>query len=49
MTLIAGGMMADALTDIYFRSHETREQIGLIQCEAANAALSKIAQYVLTI
>ena len=49
VTLIAGGMMADALTDIYFRSHETREQIGLIQGEAANAALSKIAQYVLTI
>jgi len=49
VTLIAGGMMADALTDIYFRSHETREQIGLIQGEAANAALSKIAQYILTI
>ncbi|HSF58584.1 MAG TPA: GAF domain-containing protein [Candidatus Binatia bacterium] len=49
VTLIAGGMLADVLTDIYFRSHETREQIGLIQGEAANAALSKIAQYILTI
>jgi signal transduction histidine kinase/HAMP domain-containing protein len=49
VSLIAGGMIADALTDIYFRSHETREQIGLIQGEAANAALSKIAQYILTI
>ena len=47
--LIAGGMITEALTDIYFRSHETREQIGLFQGEAANAALSKIAQYILTI
>jgi signal transduction histidine kinase/HAMP domain-containing protein len=47
--LITGGMITEALTDIYFRSHETREQIGLIQGEAANAALSKIAQYILTI
>ncbi len=49
VTLIGGGMVLSGLTEIYFRSYETREQIGLVQGEAANAALSKIAQYVLTI
>ncbi|HEY6367273.1 MAG TPA: GAF domain-containing protein [Candidatus Binatia bacterium] len=47
--LISGGMIASGLTEMYFRSYETREQIGLLQGEVANAALSKIAQYVLTI
>ena len=49
VTLIAGGMIASGLTEIYFRYYETQEQIGLIQGEAANAALAKIAQYILTI
>ncbi len=49
VALIGGGMIASGLTEIYFRSHEAREQIGLVQGEAANAALSKIAQYILTI
>ncbi|HEY7319177.1 MAG TPA: GAF domain-containing protein [Candidatus Binatia bacterium] len=49
VTLIAGGMLLNGLTDIYFRSYETREQIGMLQSETANAALAKIAQYVLTI
>ena len=49
VTLIGGGMILSGLTEIYFRSYETREQIGLVQGEAANAALSKIAQYILTI
>jgi signal transduction histidine kinase/HAMP domain-containing protein len=49
VTLIGGGMIVDALTEIYFRSYEAREQISLLQGEAANAALSKIAQYILTI
>jgi signal transduction histidine kinase/HAMP domain-containing protein len=49
VTLIAGGMILSGLTEIYFRSYETREQIGMLQGETANAALSKIAQYILTI
>jgi signal transduction histidine kinase/HAMP domain-containing protein len=49
VTLIGGGMITSGLTEIYFRSHETREQIGLVQGEVANAALAKIAQYILTI
>jgi signal transduction histidine kinase/HAMP domain-containing protein len=49
VTLIGGGMIASGLTEIYFRSYETREQIGLVQGEAASAALAKIAQYILTI
>jgi signal transduction histidine kinase/HAMP domain-containing protein len=49
VTLIGGGMVLSGLTEIYFRSYETREQIGLLQGEAANGALAKIAQYILTI
>jgi len=49
VTLIAGGMILSGLTEIYFRSYETREQIGVLQAETANAALAKIAQYILTI
>jgi signal transduction histidine kinase len=47
--LIGGGMILSGLTEIYFRSYETREQIGVFQGETANEALAKIAQYVLTI
>jgi signal transduction histidine kinase/HAMP domain-containing protein len=47
--LIGGGMLADGLTEIYFRYYETEKQVGLVQSEAANAALSSIAQYILTI
>ncbi len=42
-------MVLSGLTEIYFRSYETREQIGLLQGEAANGTLAKIAQYILTI
>ena len=49
VTLIGGGMILSGLTEIYFRSYETREYIGVLQGETANAALSKIAQYILTI
>ena len=42
-------MILSGLTEIYFRSYETREQIGILQGEAANGALSKIAQYILII
>jgi signal transduction histidine kinase/HAMP domain-containing protein len=49
VTLIGGGMIISGLTEIYFRSYETREQIGLIQDAAANAALLKIGQFILTI
>ena len=49
VTLIGGGMILSGLTEIYFRSYETREHIGVLQGETANAALAKIAQYILTI
>ena len=49
VTLIGGGMILSGLTEIYFRSYETREQIGILQGEVANGALSKIAQYILII
>ena len=49
VALIGGGMTLSGLTEIYFRSYETREQIGMFQGEIANAALAKIAQYILTI
>src|ERR1051325_9683470 len=49
VALIAGGMIASGLTEIYFRYYETQEQLDLLQSEMANAALTKIAQYVLTI
>jgi signal transduction histidine kinase len=49
VTLIAGGMIASGLTEIYFRYYETQEQVALVQGEATNAALSSIAQYILTI
>src|ERR1041385_8475879 len=49
VALIAGGMITSGLTEIYFRYYETQEQLGLLQSEVANAAMTKIAQYVLTI
>ena len=47
--LIGGGMIASGLTEIYFRYYETQEHVAVVQGEAANAALSSIAQYVLTV
>ncbi len=47
--LVGGGMIASGLTEFYFRYHETQEQVGLLQAEAADAALMKIAQYILNI
>lgn len=47
--LIGGGMLASGLTEIYFRYYESQEQVALVQGEAANAALSSVAQYILTI
>jgi signal transduction histidine kinase len=49
VTLIGGGMIASGLTEIYFRYYESQEQIARVQNEAADAALSKIAHYLLTI
>jgi signal transduction histidine kinase len=49
VTLIGGGMIASGLSEIYFRYYESQEQIARVQSEAADAALSKIAHYVLTI
>jgi signal transduction histidine kinase/HAMP domain-containing protein len=47
--LIGGGMIASGLTEIYFRYYETQEHVAVVQGEAANAALSSIAQYILTV
>ncbi|HXV78816.1 MAG TPA: cache domain-containing protein, partial [Candidatus Binatia bacterium] len=49
VTLLGGGMILSGLTEIYFRSYETREQIAMLQSEAANGALNKIAQFILII
>jgi signal transduction histidine kinase len=47
--LIGGGMITSGLLEIYFRFYENQEQIAATQAEAAKAAVSKIAQYVLEI
>lgn len=47
--LIGGGMVASGLLEIYFRYYENQEQIAVTQGEAAKAAVSKIAQYILEI
>ena len=47
--LIGGGMVASGLLEIYFRYYEDQEQIAVTQGEAAKAAVSKIAQYILEI
>jgi len=47
--LIGGGMIASGVTEIYFRYYESQVQVGAIQGEVADAALSKIAQFILTI
>jgi signal transduction histidine kinase len=48
-TLIGGGMITSGLLEIYFLYYENQEQIAVTQGEAAKAAVSKIAQYILEI
>jgi hypothetical protein len=45
--LIAGGLVTSGLLEIYFRYHETQEQIGRLQAQVANEAVAKIAEYFL--
>jgi signal transduction histidine kinase/HAMP domain-containing protein len=45
--LIAGGLVTSGLLEIYFRYHETQEQIGRLQAQVANEAVVKIAEYFL--
>jgi signal transduction histidine kinase len=47
--LIGGGMVTSGLLEIYFRYYENQEQIAVTQGEAAKAAVTKIAQYILEI
>jgi signal transduction histidine kinase len=47
--LIGGGMLTSGLLEIYFRYFENQEQIAVTQGEAAKAAVTKIAQYILEI
>jgi GAF domain-containing protein/HAMP domain-containing protein len=47
--LIAGGLVTSGLLEIYFRYHETQEQIGRLQAQVANEAVAKIAEYFLQI
>ena len=47
--LTGGGMVASGLLEIYFRYYENQEQIAVTQGEAAKAAVTKIAQYILEI
>jgi len=48
-TLIGGGLVTSGLLEIYFRYYENQEQIAVTQGEAAKAAVTKIAQYILEI
>jgi signal transduction histidine kinase len=47
--LIGGGMVTSGLLEIYFRYYENQEQIAVTQGEAAKAAVTKFAQYILEI
>jgi signal transduction histidine kinase len=44
--LIAGGLIASGLLEIYFRFHETREHLALLQKEAATVAAVKIDRFI---
>lgn len=43
--LLAGGLITSGLMEMYFRYQEIRENIALLQQEAAGSAASKIAQF----
>jgi signal transduction histidine kinase len=44
--LIAGGLIVSGLLEIYFRVHENREQLALLQKEAATVAAVKIEKFI---
>jgi signal transduction histidine kinase/HAMP domain-containing protein len=44
--LIAGGLIASGLLEIYFRYHESREHVALLQKEAAAVAAVKIEKFI---
>src|SRR5687768_16026266 len=44
--LIAGGLIASGLLEIYFRYHESREHLSLLQREAATVAAVKIERFI---
>lgn len=44
--LIAGGLIISGLLEIYFRVHENREQLALLQKEAATVAAIKIEKFI---
>ena len=44
--LIAGGLIVSGLLEIYFRVHENREQLALLQKEAATVAAIKIEKFI---
>jgi signal transduction histidine kinase len=46
MLLIAGGLITSGLLEVYFRYHESREQLALLQKEAAAVAAVKIEKFV---
>ena len=43
--LLAGGLTASGLVELYFRYHEIREDIGEFQQEAATGAAAKVGQF----
>jgi signal transduction histidine kinase len=49
VVLLSGGLITSGLLEVYFRYHETREQIAAIQGEIASSAAQRIAQFILTI
>jgi signal transduction histidine kinase len=46
MLLIAGGLITSGLLEVYFRYHESREQLALLQKEAAAVAALKIEKFI---
>jgi signal transduction histidine kinase len=44
--LIAGGLITSGLLEIYFRYHESREHLSLLQREAATVAAVKIERFI---
>jgi len=44
--LIAGGLIVSGLLEIYFRVHENREELALLQKEAATVAAIKIEKFI---
>ena len=44
--LIAGGLITSGLLEIYFRYHESREHLALLEREAATLAAVKIERFI---